>query len=134
MNELFQEERGAFERTGYADADEIGWIQGLKTRAIDLPDDEYFMFRLKEELKQLDQKLYNFMDMSYIRKSIETIPHLIYKNPLTYALGFYCVRDNQIDTDRMNESELLCIKQGKPVKRADILRYARLVLSNRHIY
>lgn len=127
-------ERGAFERTGRADDDEIGigFIPELKSRrmGMDLTVEEYFMFRLKEDLKQLDRKLYDRLVMSHIRKSIETIPHLMYKNPLTYALGFYCTSSGIIDTDRMAECELLCIKEKKAIKRSDILRYARLILSN----
>ena len=133
-------ERAAFERVGRSDEDELGNIvlsgQNQYANLYDrlarmgLSVNDYFMIRLKEDLKHLDYSFYDRLDMSFIRKSIENIPYLMYKNPLTYALGFYCVYKNQIDHNRLNECEELCVKHKKNIKRSDILRYARLVLSH----
>lgn len=138
--DLFVIERGGFDRVGRSDEDELGNIVLVgqnqysnfreRLQRMGLTIDEYFMIRLKNDLKQLDYSFYDRFDMSFIRKSIQTIPYLMYKNPLTYALGFYCVRNKEINLNRLDECEALCIKEKKNIKRSDILRYARLVLNN----
>jgi hypothetical protein len=138
--EIFALERGGFDRVSRGDEDELGNIVLVgqnqysnfreRLQRMGLTIEEYFMIRLKNDLKQLDYSFYDRFDMSFIRKSIQTIPYLMYKNPLTYALGFYCVHNNEINENRLDECESLCIREKKSIKRSDILRYARLIFSH----
>jgi len=63
-----------------------------------------------------------------IQHIIDLVPHKKYKNPQALLLGYYVVKNRQIDIEKLDKCDDF-ISQDQTVRRADIVRYARLVIS-----
>jgi hypothetical protein len=129
-------ERGAFERVGVVRPGQVfkGRILGTSLEELNntlfrlnLNDEEKFSLFLNAAFNNVKETLdLNDRDLVILLELIPKIPYLMYKNPTAYVLGYYTLKNNVINKDKVNKV-FKVLNKFESITEPDVIRYARFV-------
>ncbi len=137
----FQEEYGAFKRSGYLERDilaEVGIDVGRrKASAIRDPTERFYVYvnSVARFLSSNDVAGLTYADVQIILTNIKSTPNARYKNPTAYVLGYGVTKgiDADIDARKLVKIETDIRRLELPVRLEDVIRYATLWLNLRRV-
>lgn len=134
----FVAERAAFERAGGGRATLVDLVTSAfeKTKKLEeiqrrlirsgLNDEERFKVILQGYINKFREDLsITDRDVNNISEILTNIRHLKYKNPPSFLMGYYVLKNRSIDKNRLKQAESLV--KDDDVFMPDIVRYARLI-------
>lgn len=130
-------ERNVYERVGVARPGEalqlnIARDKGMKldelnrkVHKMNLSEDEKFNILLGIHLEQLSEYIKG-VSLEALNDLVSKVKYIHYKNPIGFILGFYVLKNKEIQRDKLEYVSRSVLKNISDVKVPDIIRYSRM--------